>query len=586
MNIFLVIFVITTLFVLFNEIKYFDKFLGTFLLISVLLVIATGFYSWIEKSDDIDTLTYLPDQDWAVNNSIPQIHSLISDCDIDNEANLHAVWTEYNSQTTLMKLEHIVINSQGKIIEQPKILLENKQIQQIAVEIVQDQLHIFWIGKSGSQKMDLYYTRTDLAGQIQEQKTVLKNQFHNNVTELHLASLTEDFMLSWVAKEDLYSQVYTLLVNSDIQVKQKPINRSIMPVNSRNLNLVSDQLQQYHLIWQHELSNQVSLLYYQGFDREGQVLTAPRLLAQGQIGENTLTTSNRKLYLAWEQRIIDKTEFSLIYGTILHLDHPNIESQTYQLTDQDDFATNPSLAVDTTGQIYLSYTEKKYHKLAYQIFTDNLVPVMDTPRWIFPEEIFPTKTQLVADSKGQIHFYWLNTKGDRSLHYTNNIHSSKITPLEIIGLPRLNFIQRLWQNLLYIFTAPLLDLSIFIVFFTNAVSIMFITYILMNIHFYLKNEKQIRILEKNLSLVTFIICFIQIGVSALTLRVLKHPVLLQHLKEHLMFIIIASLVANFVYIGINKIKKSEPMFGGAVSLAWLYWVIIIIMTLNLPFMNY
>lgn len=588
MNILTILMSISILIILISEARNITLRLTTFLLISILVVGLTGVYSWITKIDHIDTLTHIHSTDWAEHYSFSQITSHQSNYLIDSEENLHVIWTEYDQQSNLIHLKHLIANSRGETIHPPKIILKNKHIQQIASEFINDEIHIFWIGQGDLQKIDLNYTQVDLNSQIKAHKVILTDLFDHSVKELKLTSTVDNFMLSWIEKERSFLQVKSLLINSSGEIKNGPITLSTPKYNSSHLNLVCDQTQQFHLLWREERSSKTSHLYYQRIDQEGHAISTPRLLDQGQIGLNTITYANEKLYLAWGKTIKDQTKVSLIYGTIIDLKRPEQELKISELSKPKGSATNPSLAQDSSGQIYLTYIQKKLRNtsIAYQIFNDQFDPVIDRPKWMFSKKLYPTEMHLLTDSKGNLHLYWFDTMNDKSLQYTNNIHITKITPYEIIGLPRLNFKEGLWRSAIMIFGAPILDFPIYFVFFANIVSIGFVAYVLGRFQSYMRVNKKIELFKDNLYLATTVICIVQIGVASLIFRVLNHTLLINYLKEHFLFIIPLCLTCNLLYIAINRLRKEELLFGAAVSIAWLYWIIIVFKTLNLPFINY
>lgn len=562
------------------------KGLFPFILISVFVVLLTGVYSWLIKVDNLDKLAYLHNPDWSEHYSFPQITSTYNTLQVDNKENLHIVWLDHIQQTSLISLKHMVANSLGEMIHKPKTILKNKRLQQVSAEISNNELHIFWIGQGDFQKMDLNYSRVDLTGQIIEQKKILTDQFSHNTTDLKLTSVANNFMIGWIEKEDSHLQAKYLLLDFSGQIIKGPIALSNPNYNSSHLSLIHDQKQQFHFLWTTKTYSKDSKLYYQSIDHKGDPISAPRLLDQGLIQLNAMTYYKNKLYLTWTKAIHNQVGFKTIYGTIMDLEKPEQGLKINNLIKPESYATSPSLAINSSGHIYLTYIEQRPNSsssIAYQIFDDNFVPIKEKSKWVFPKNLYAQESHLVADLKGNLHLYWFDSL---SLQYTNNIHTSKITPLEIIGLPRINFSNGLIQNIIMIFGAPFIDLIIAIILIVNVILLGIVSYVLARFQKYMMLNKKIDPFKNNLYLVTSLICLIQIGIASVILPAIEYTMLEKTLIDHFWFIIPICLTCNILYIAINRLRKEEFIFGTGVSIAWLYWILLAVKTLNLPIVNF
>ncbi len=574
------------------------KKIVSFVILTLLIILGTGLYVWYNNKDNISTLTYLQDVEWSKDYVIGEnFKSGVYDWAVDQSNNLHFVWVKFNTSTEICELFHSSVTPEGKTISSPTIIVSNKKIPQVSLNFCKDKLHIFWIGEGNTEKLDLYYTTMDLKGRV-NQKVVLTDEFRSVKDFKTVSSSEGEFMLAWSDKVNMYHQIKTLFISSSNIIDiGRPVQITTSECNNYQSNLVVDKEQRYHLVWREELPRQ-NKLFYQRLNTRGEVDSVPIFIDNVFTGSASMLVSDNNLYMVWNNgRIWGIRELlNKLYGTVLDLNNLSDQIEIHQLTKQYGSLYNPALGMDSDGKIHLVYEDiyKEYGSLAHQVYKGDFTNEIRKVQWIYPDEKLVAKTKLLNDSGNDLHLIWYETdEYGGYLHYANTIGTHKITPLEIIGVDRANYIQSFIGSLAYIIFYPLYYLPFTYVLVLSLIFISTIAMIYLKVVGYFDTRclKQAKVLQ-NIYLATILIFILYIAIFAI-LDIGKYVLMtddncwpLLQITHHYVFIFGFTFLVTMIYIAVNKVNETEVMNAMFVAYAWVYWIFLINTILNLPLMNF
>ncbi len=230
------------------------------------------------------------------------------------------------------------------------------------------------------------------------------------------------------------------------------------------------------------------------------------------------------------------------------------------------------------------------HEVYQGVFTNQIKEV----RWIYPERKSIANTKVLTDLDNNLHLVWYETdEYGGYLHYANTNLAKETSAYQVIGLTGPNYKDSFLKSLIYTLGFPLLHLTLFVVFFLSLFVIVIISMIYGNIYGYYNIRRlfQAKIL-KNIYLATTVFCIVFLGLYAITgigkiIIMVEDPYWpLVNCQDHYLFIFGVTYVAAMIYIAVTKLNKTEVMNATFVAFAWLYWVFIINLIINLPLMNF
>ncbi len=574
------------------------KFLSTFVMITIGIILISGLYVWLSQKDKVLTLSYVPDPGWSEQHIIsPYIKSHKYDCAVDEAGNLHILWIEHERLTGVANIKYSSFNSSGKIITEPKTIAQNEQILAVAIIIRNKMLHTFWVGQGNSKKLDLFYTNLDLAGKVVNEQIVLEDEYDGIEDLIVVSSLQGDFMLVWTNKLYNYQQVKTLLVNSLDMSKRSMQNITSSSHNSDKPNLIADENSGFHLTWREKDTKD---FYYQRLNDEGQIDSEPLLIDKVHLDTVSMVVKKDKLYLVWNKIMSNVSKVNIdsvlersfpnyeLFGTVINLNRlSDHQIQIQRLTKKNGPSFDHSLVVDSLGQVHLAYLETYHNSLAltHEIFEDNFTNIKKSRR-IYPDQVSGSQIRLLKDQDKGVHMVWLEAGlYGGNFNYANTVIPKKTSLLQILGFNATHYDASITMSIFYLCAMPIFN----ILFFLHPISIICVSVIVIRIGRFLQNTKVSSLFSKlyvNNFLLTSLVCILH---SSLYIALGKKGWLLWPTiaaPNQMCFIIGLAFLGTLILKAVNKYNKASFIQVGAVVVAWVYWLNMINLFFNLPYINF
>lgn len=561
------------------------KFL-TFILFTMGLLALTGFYLWFNLHRDVEAITYVPHTEWSAPQVVPSVNSSIYDAKADDQGQLHVVWVETTNDNDT-RICYTVMSPTGQPLFPAKTLLTNSDVQALALDLSQEQVHLFWVGMGRSEMSDLFWSEFDANGQLIQQKTLLTNHYvaAEDLTIVHGANGAR--LLAWTDVTWTGQRLQTLHVSSNGTVHTTTITAPNETAHTPRL--VVDDQHQYHLVWRKETNRDWYELIYQPLTATGAPIGSLRVMDQGEIGLAAITVRGGQVYLAWEKANPDFAQSKLIYGAIVDTNRP-LEPVTPTLlskTDSSNYA--PNLGWDEHNHLRLVYAKWKddYKSLVSQSYERDFTQIVSNTRWMYPQFIQITSVKVATDPGHRLYVTCLETQSDNQtvLHYINSFQTEHITPWQIIGLNSRDYMASLRKDLVFIIFGPGLNMFVFTFYFISVVCIIITSFImafLRNRFYFTKWAK----LSEHFYLNFAVLCITQIFLIWAFLQLLQYEMPMELMKHHFWWIYGVSTAATIVYSLVNRVHKTEVMYASILCFAWLYWVWVIQLTLNIANLNF
>lgn len=569
------------------------KYVTRFVVMTSLIILMTGLFVWLTRHDDAARLSYVPDPDWSDESIVsPKLYSHIIDYTMGPQGKLYLAWVENDPKTGISELKYFASSPDQDIESEGQIITENKRIKDLGLAVNQEMVHIFWVGKGESEKLDLLYTRLDRDGQLIEQNRLLKDYFES-VSDLDVIVSGEDnYRLVWSEKVEEINQIKTMEVQTSGKIKIQPTQLTISDYDSLRPKIIEDDKGRYHLTWREGYN-----FYYQSFNDIGENLTIPTVIDR--VGEDLVSMSvkNNKLYLVWNKRssLVQKLDTSSVieqvfrnselYGTVIDLeDRENFEIK--QLTRKNGLSFNQTMVIDDDNNINLVYidTYQNYLALTHKVYSADFEEVSKKARRIYPDQIVGSTPQLFKDPGHGLHLFWIESDLEvGNLHYANTINPAGVSPLALIGINENDIGVSSFMSIVYIISFPIFNL----IFLLHIAILIILTLIVVKLKKLLVKKTQFAEYIKNPYFCPGLIC-------------LSHTIIYFIIGKgnwffspympdlsQLSFILIISTVACAGYIRWSRFSYEETYRrAGMLALVWLYWVNMINLIFYLPFMNY
>lgn len=297
----------------------------------------------------------------------------------------------------------------------------------------------------------------------------------------------------------------------------------------------------------------------------------------------------RLLYFAWDKANPDHFGLWNILGRTLDLEKPDTAVAARQLSKTDSSNFAPALAVDADERVHLAAGKLKngYTTLAHAVFSADLQKELQSVRWVCPELHAVGEVKFMLDGSGQLHLAWFDSPTNKqySYHYTNRINKPNITPLQFAGVKVTNQRSSFLMSFVYIIAGPLIDMRVLIYILTGlfAGALMLFPY-LGTIESLICTRVDTILNKYGVAMVFFLL--FEFGVAYSLLTYATYGRYSDLLRQHGLFLYIAPLIACLLYSRVTGMRKTEAMYGLFLSYLWVFWFWVIMLTLNLPYMNF
>lgn len=589
------------------EVKSLKKYLSSLGFTTCLIILLTGLYIGLTNQGKIATLEYLPDGDWSKSSPIlSEFKPIFYDMTIDQTGKLHITYVEYNHRKMVGEMRYLAVDDSGKVVQRSPIVVSNKMLSQLTLEVFDDLLYVFWVGQGSGEKLDLYCTRLDLLGNIIETTTVLSNDFASVQELVSTVSSNGDFFFAWIEQEGERRQVKSFYLRENFVVEKQP-----QLVNSNyclKLILESDNSEEYHLTWVEKKStakNKLSHeLYYQNFNSDGDKKSEALFIDRISPAPVGLAVDQGSVYLTWNKVVpivvsADSSNIEklypnyIIFGTVIDPTNSEQEIKTKRLTKHRGPSINQSIVVDTIGQVHLVYIDTFYNEMGFthQIYSPGLEKESKQPTRLYPDHrIYPQldlskdidQTFLFQDPDAGIHLCWLDSNLETfSLNYANTVKPVGWIPLQFVGINRHHLGINLIMSLGYVLFFPFIN----ILFFTHIFALAILTVILAVLLLNVKYQGKLYRLLKNPYCGTILICLIhQLVYRGLGLsQYLFWPI--PPNSSQMWFVYLLVTVATIIFIWINR-QKQGAFYTGMYVFYWLYWLNMSNLIFFLPQINF
>lgn len=589
------------------EVKSLKKYLSSLGFTTCLIILLTGLYIGLTNQSKIATLEYLPDGDWSKSFPIlSKFKPIFYDMTIDQTGKLHITYVEYNHRKKVGEMRYLAVDDSGKVVQRSPIIVSNKMLSQLTLEVFDDLLYVFWVGQGSGEKLDLYCTRLDLWGNIIETTTVLSNDFASVQELVSTVSSNGDFFFAWIEQEGERRQVKSFYLRENFVVEKQPqlVNRNYC----LKLILESDNSEEYHLSWVEKKStakNKLSHeLYYQNFNSDGDKKSEALYIDRISPAPVGLAVDQGSVYLTWNKVVpivvsADSSNIEklypnyIIFGTVIDPTNSEQGIKTKRLTKHRGPSINQSIVVDTIGQVHLVYIDTFYNEMGFthQIYSPGLEKESKQPTRLYPDHrIYPQldlskdidQTFLFQNPDAGIHLCWLDSNLETfSLNYANTVKPEGWIPLQFVGINRHHLGINLIMSLGYVLFFPFVNIFFFTHIFALAILTAILAFVLLNV----KYQGKLHRLLKNPYCGTILICLIHqlfyrgLGLSQYLFWLVPPN------GNQMWFVYLLVTIATLIFIGINR-QKDGAFYSGMYVFYWLYWLNMSNLIFFLPQINF
>lgn len=569
----------------------------TFALLTLGLILVSGLYLWKNNMAHVSTIQYISDPQWS--KPAPIVEQLRTDqycAALDSGGKLHLAWINYLPSTANEELVYAIVSPVGRFIMEPKVILQKEEITDLAFTVRDNRVDIFWIGSSNPDEkyLDLFYTRLDFSGKIQEYHTVQQTTFVSPKDFRAVNAPSGDFMLAWSDLHNGYHQVKTMLIDSAGNAKGETVQRTSSSFSSVTPNLVVDSSEQYYLTWKEEQGyfNHYKL-YYQVLDHSGQPLSTPTFIDDINHEDGDLpvamAVADSKVYLAWSKMVHSVEQKTAaeknivnyeIYGTIINPEVGQLPIK--RLTTKNGISFNPVVTANANGDIHLVYLDSYQDQfgLTHQVYTGNFSQLNKGARRIFAELQTSNHPTVVADSAQGVHMVWVETdKAGYSIQYANTLKPHTPSPFQVVGVTGGSFGSRVWTGILYVLSAPVYMMAIHL----GWIALYGLIY--WGLIWIAKRFDKDKFIN-NRYLMPLVLMGIHAAVYFRTTNLSGFFWPTQPALHQLLPIFGLVTTATLAYLFVSKRENGNILQAGAVAVLWVYWLNVVTLTLHLPFLNF
>ena len=574
-----------------------EKWFKTCLIFTVGLLVITGFFIWITKADDVDSLSYVADKEWSKNYRVtPELETNNFVFALDNDRNIHSISPQYIHPKGNVILRYNKSNDKGKLIVEQKELEHTDRIGNSTLISHDDFLHLFWVGKQDNQGWTLLYTKLDLEGNIIFTKKLV-NKSLVKVKELQ-AIPTQDnkFMLIWSDVVDEYRQIKSMIVSSSGKPSSNPTQ--ITSYDGYHITVpkvISDKKGRYHLTWQKGQKYRSSYqLYYQRLDEKGHTITSPINIDRASIDYASMAVKGDRLYLAWT-KAMDYVRPPIVLfernypnyeicATTIDLDQPE-KFEIQRLTHQNGPSYQHVMGIDEKGNINLIYIDLYDMHLAFtnSVFGENFEDIIREPRRIFPNQTMASTPNLVTDNNQKLHIFWQKSKSNlTSLRYANTANPKSVSPLSIIGLNSDDYFISSIMSLAVLLFLPLGASALTLHF----ISVLVLPAIMKGITTFFYDSKVAKLCKNKYISVGLICGFFLVYQKLIINARVFWPYDLTTGQMWTTFVIATVTLVAFIAVTKPKMEEFQAFEVGLTSFMWFYWMYLIYYLMKLPIINH
>lgn len=584
------------------------KALILYCVFSFLIVIVTGTYIYMINRPHLETIAHIQDTGWSRWHPIlPTTNPTgIYEGGLDGLGHFHFSMVEYNKDKAVGELFHAVLNVEGKLIQKPKVILENPRLFDIAMLVQNDHVHMFWVGLGTTGRLEMFYSVFDLDGNMLTQKVVVsgvREDFER--TEGLKATFTgENFLVVWVSSME-GKQLRGIRVQADGTASGEiiAISESHYPVIKPAL--IADESGQCHAVWLERRYSDDNTsgsydLVYRRLDADGQPLAHPVVLERAASNPLSVAVGNERLYITWAkaQPISFKDVNSLdellpkynLYGLGIALTEPISSGEVIRLTEQRGPSFHQSIVLDHQGFLHLVYYDLDQEELilTHEILSPDLRSEVKAPSRIYPDVpiLYETGqirlkygTILVLDPVKGVHLAWLNSSSKKgsTFYYANSCKPAGISPLAVVGLDQNHLFTSTIMSLFYVLGIPWTN----VIFFTLVFVMLMVAILALLV--WLVRKKSWSKWINNPYLLTVVIAGLHTWIidSVNWQKAFFWPT--QPDLNQIGFVYGAATVMALVYLVLNSRSKFQSItLAGITAFFWVYWVNVITLMFYIP----
>lgn len=593
----------------------------TFIICTLVVLVVSGLYIWLTQSNDVMTLSYVPDPNWSGRYVIKTNLQDDTYCSgIDSQGNIHTVWIYFDYINQTSNLIHTAINAKGRALAKEHTIASAQKIQAFTMAVTNDSVNIFWVGSRAIGLGDLNYARLGADGTLLETNTILADRCVDVKTLQAVTAPTGGFMLAWSDQVGAYRQIKTFAVGAEGTTTAEPIQLTTASYHAYGPNLIVDGKGRFHLAWKEEAqrSDAAALLlqrkynckngvvpinvgyaytlYYQMLDAQGQGVAQPVFMDEVSLNTVAMTVVEDQLYLAWVKRtarqnaadpsIVGKALPNYaIFGAKLDLTQPVIPTEVFQLSQQKGPAFDQTMIADSAGRIHLVYmdTYTDHLALTHSTFAGDFATVEKEARRIFPDQIVGMRTTLLPDPQKGMHLFWIQSDPyGGTMYYANTIHPRAVSPFQVVGINLDKSGVSSFMSFVYVLTLPIYNILVHLhLFYVTCISV-----ILAGCK-YLSRKWRGNQLFYNPYIVVLVICIVHIlwylGFGwADWLIWPAHPMG----NGPIWFAILLATLTTVGYIYFGRVKRNKMIQMGFIALLWIFWMNVSNLVFQLPFVNF
>lgn len=587
-----------------------------FVLLTVFILVISGLFIWLTRVKDVTRLAYVPDGDWSKRHVIVNdIQDTYFSPTVDAEGNVHMVWARFDGSSLRGELMHNVTDSKGNVLIEDQSIIKDARIDDFTTMTHGEVLEIFWIGPGIGPKGDLKYARIDRKGTLLEEWTLLENEF-TDPSSLRAARTPKGWVFAWIDQVGEYRQVKTLALDPLAGSDRQPHQITHNSYHVHSLNIIADPAGRVHLAWKDESGRNDFLarinvltggrhavqynyrlfdtLYYQQLTEDAALLGEPVFVDEITLDTIEMVVSGDQLHLAWSKIIsgdgypstslVAKTlRHYSIFGTTIDLTKPAEVTDVKRLTHSQGPAYDPALAMDREGQIHLAYMGTYQDRLAatHQVYGRDFDQPQKPAHQLFPDQLNGLETTLVADPAKGVHVFWVQADPyGGKVYYANTVRPRLITPFHVIGLNMDRKGVSTFMSAVYVLAVPIYSFLIYLHLFTLGM----ITGVLTILKRLTQRWKAV---FAHPLVVPAVICAIHVVIYTLSGHAhwVIWPVWPASGAQFWFSVLLATAAAvGYVYFG--NVKKGHMLQMGWIAFLWLYWLNIINLMFNIPYINF
>ena len=335
---------------------------------------------------------------------------------VDSSNNIHITW--YDKRDGNYEIYYTKLDNNGNTLVDDTRLTDDPAYSKqpsIAVDS-SNNIHITWYDKRDGN-YEIYYTKLDNNGNTLVDDTRLTDDPAYSKQPSIAVDSSNNIHITWYDKRDGNYEIYYTKLDNNGNTLVDDTRLTDATGDSKNPSITVDSSGNVHIAW-HDKRSGYNEIYYTKLSNSGATLVDDTQLTY--VGNycwysSIAVDSSGNVHIAWS----DKRSGIQIYYTKLDNDGNTLVDDT-KLTDEG-ISERPSIAVDSSDNLHIAWTDNRDclpYEVYYTKLDNNGNTLVDDTRLTVAPEASKKYVRIAADSNNDIHLVWPdNRDGNDEIYY-------------------------------------------------------------------------------------------------------------------------------------------------------------------------